>query len=180
LNPHLDESVHLSEPSDDWPLIFAAERGRLLSELSVSVEHIGSTAVPGLVAKAIVDMQLGAEVYPPSAQFVGALERMGYTSFGEAGVPGRLYFCLRGERNFNVHVVLAGGNQWLNNLALRNYLRRSATARDEYARAKLAAIASGATTLVPYSSAKAAVLASLLARAQAVQNGGSQETLSKQ
>jgi GrpB-like predicted nucleotidyltransferase (UPF0157 family) len=163
-NP-VDEPVHLHESTDAWRRTFAAERQRILGGLQLPLEHIGSTAVPGLLAKPIIDIQIGAPSYPPPEELVRALQCLGYESLGESGVPGRLYFRRRDQAAFNVHVVLHGGGHWCNNLALRDYLRRSSAARDTYARAKQDAIARAAGGLLAYSAAKADAVASLLAQA---------------
>lgn len=117
-------------------------------------------------------MQVAVPSYPPSRAFIEALERLGYENLGEAGVPGRLYFCLRGKQAFNVHVVQASGEHWFNNIALREYLRHSPCARERYAQAKLAAVASGTTRLQAYSAAKSSIVASLLAQASGDQSAG--------
>src|ERR1700730_18027185 len=64
-----------------WPGRYAAEAQRLseaLGELAVRVEHIGSTSVPGLAAKDIVDIQLSVRFFEPQAAYQEALERLGY------------------------------------------------------------------------------------------------------
>lgn len=168
----LDEPINLAEHSEDWATVFAAERTRLERALTLPLEHIGSTAVPGLVTKPVVDIQVGAPSFPPPAAVAQALERLGYDGLGDAGVPGRMYWRLRGERSFNVHVVRFDGEHWRNNLALRDYLRASPAARERYAAAKRAAVAAGAVTLLAYSQAKNDVVASLLSQAQAFAHGG--------
>ena len=130
-----------------------------------SIEHIGSTAVPGLLAKPIVDIMVGVIPFPPSASWSAAVVVLGYEALGEAGVPGRLYFRQRGRVPCNVHVVEHGGAHWVSNLALRDYLRRSPEAAARYASAKRAAIAAGATTLLTYSEAKGRVIEALVSRA---------------
>lgn len=168
----IDEPVHIVEYSDRWPVLFASERHRLLEHLSVHVwhaEHIGSTAVPGLAAKPIIDIMLGVLVYPPAAELIARLGALGYESLGEAGVVGRYYLRHRGANSFNVHVVQHLGQHWVSNLALRDYLRADESARARYADAKRAALAQGATTLLTYSAAKAHVLASLMSDAAASQ-----------
>jgi GrpB-like predicted nucleotidyltransferase (UPF0157 family) len=72
---------------------------------------------------------------------------------------------MRGGVSFNVHLVLKGGGHWRNNLALRQYLRGSPAARRRYTKAKQMALSSGAKTLLAYSAAKAAVVATLLQEA---------------
>ena len=136
------------------------------------VEHIGSTSVEGLMAKPVIDIQVGVQRYPPTASQLQALGLCGYAAHGEAGVPGRLYFTARGTVALNVHAVQFGGEHWTSNLLLRQYLRSSAAARERYALAKLAALDTGATRLVAYSSAKASVVEQLIAEAREAQSAG--------
>ncbi len=171
--PDIDEPVSLSPSQADWPLHFSAECRRIGSWLEVErrdLEHIGSTSVPGLLAKPVVDIMLGVAHWPPSEPLAHRLESLGYDSFGEGNVPGRYYFRLRCAHEFNVHVVQRGGTHWINNLALRDYLRRSPSACERYATAKLAAYESGARSLLAYSVAKADVVSHLLREALATRN----------
>jgi len=157
----LDEHVHVGEYEGDWAHWFADERKRLPAALGLASEdlqHIGSTAVAGMIAKPIVDIMIG---------FVGCH----YESFGEAGVPGRLYLRRRGLQSINRHLVCKGGNHWTNNIAMRDYLRSSAQARARYGRAKTAALAGEATALLAYSEAKAELVRTLLDEALAQQRG---------
>jgi GrpB-like predicted nucleotidyltransferase (UPF0157 family) len=173
--PELDEPVHLVEHRLEWAADFAFERSRLADALSIEpacIQHIGSTSVPDLVAKPVIDIMVGLPSYPPSDATNRQLTRLGYEPFGEAGVRGRSYFRLRdGSRSVNVHIVGIGGGHWVRNLALRDYLRNSPLARDKYGRAKRAAQASG-TTLLAYSEAKARVVIELLGEAGIDQNDG--------
>jgi len=77
-----------------------------------------------------------------------------------------------GVSSFNLHLVSKGGEHWRNNIALRDYLRRDPAARLQYAQAKIAALASDASTLLSYSAAKAAAIAALLEQALAPDGGG--------
>src|SRR2546425_4158759 len=91
----LEESVHLESYDPAWEQAFQAEEKRLSTGLRLaagSIEHIGSTAVPGLLAKPIVDIMVGIIPFPPSAPWSEAVVALGYEALGEAGVPGRLYF----------------------------------------------------------------------------------------
>ncbi len=163
----VDEPVFVTEYRSAWPSLFASEQRRICVALGVSpsdLEHIGSTAVPGLVAKPTIDLMLGVHSMPPPA-LMARITQLGYEALGEADVPGRLYFRLRGALEANLHVVLKGGSHWVNNLALREYLRSNAAARARYAQAKLAAISCGASTLLAYSAAKASAISGLLEEA---------------
>jgi GrpB-like predicted nucleotidyltransferase (UPF0157 family) len=164
----LDEPMHLAEYDASWPHLSKIEALRIQSALGVpptAIEHIGSTAVPGLVAKPIVDLMLGTAALPPPPATVSTLQGLGYQSLGEAGVPGRHYFRLRGPVSINLHVVRQFGEHWTTNIALRDYLRSDADARARYAAAKRAAVAAGAHTLLTYSDAKADSVARLVKEA---------------
>jgi GrpB-like predicted nucleotidyltransferase (UPF0157 family) len=161
----IDEPVRLSAYQEDWPGVFAAERLRLAGSLGLSseaFEHIGSTAVPGLMAKPVIDIMLGVRDLASSRAFAEPLARMGYEDFGEAGVAGRFYYRRRGDADYNLHVVEADGTHWLHNIALRDLLRTDPAARERYRAAKLAALAAGANTLLAYSQAKGPAIEALL------------------
>jgi len=148
-------------------VLFASEARRIAAALpaDVAIEHIGSTAVPGLLAKPIIDIMLGIG---PGHSLDGArsvLAALGYEDLGEAGVPGRLYFRRRAETAFNIALVGRGGSIWIANLALRTYLRTNPDAAREYAETKRSAWKSGARSLLAYSDYKSATIASLISRA---------------
>lgn len=167
----LDEPIHLDAPRPEWAALFERERARLVEALGVPpglVEHIGSTAVMGLVAKPIIDIMVGSLVEPCPDAWTAALADLGYEAMGEAGIPGRWYFRHRVVPFRNAHVVRVGGSHWVKNLAFRDYLRRSPAACRRYAAAKETVVASGATSLVAYSRAKRAIVETLLAEALAV------------
>lgn len=164
----IDEPVHIVEYNPRWPAVFATERELLCQGLALSqadIEHIGSTAIPGLEAKPVIDLMLGVTAYPPPEALALGIERLGYENLGEAGVPERHYFRRRVPEEFNLHVVRRGGKHWVSNLALREYLRANASARRRYAEAKRQALASGRKTLLSYSEAKARVINDMLTQA---------------
>ena len=169
--PDIDEPVHLVAYDTTWPAAFAAENRRIVAALAIpaeSLEHIGSTAVPGLAAKPIIDMMLGVATLTGASELIRGLQGLGYQDLGEAGVPGRIYLRLRGiEPAFNLHVMERGGEHWVNNLALRSLLRSSPQACARCAADKARAMESGNTRLLGYSAAKAPLLTELLAVARA-------------
>jgi len=157
----LDEAISLVPSDSAWPDLAAEESARLRAALvDADIEHIGSTAVPGLDGKAIIDLLIGVRELAPSLRIPD------YEAFGEAGVPGRLCFRKRGPVSFNAQVVERGGPLWRDALVLRDYLRAHPEERGRYASGKREAIASGATTLLRYSDAKAALVEGLLERAR--------------
>lgn len=164
---NLDEPIHLASHDPVWPRHFVHERDRMRMALGFdvkAVEHIGSTAVFGLRAKPIIDIMVGVERVP-CAHVFDELIQLGYEALGEAGVPGRFYFRRREDVSFNVHVVERGGTHWKSNLALRDYLRTHPEEVTRYEEAKVAAVLSGASSLLRYSEAKAFFVEELVSRA---------------
>jgi GrpB-like predicted nucleotidyltransferase (UPF0157 family) len=165
VNPDIDEPVELAEYDPRWPDWFATDAVEIQRQLASNVlqlEHFGSTAVPRALAKPIIDILVALRDWPPAKRDLDALEELGYRSFGEAGVPGRWYLIRRAAHATNLSIAQPNGALWINNLALRDYLRSHPDAAEEYGRAKQRALADGACTLIPYSAAKAAELHALL------------------
>lgn len=158
----LDEPIHLCAYDEQWPTLFVTEARRIAAALpgDVAIEHIGSTSVPGLLAKPIIDLMIGA-----SSDLRSALVALGYEDLGEAGVPGRIYLRRRAETAFNIALVERGGSIWIANLALRDFLRANPDAAREYAETKRCACESGARSLLAYSEYKSAAVARLIGRA---------------
>lgn len=163
-----EELIHIIDYDENWPDDFRAERKNLARVLKIpeaSIEHIGSTAVPGMVSKPIIDIMAGLSVVPPSNDFKARLLGLEYEFLGESGVPDRYYFRRRNDTSFNLHVVSVDGAHWKSNLALRDYLRVNADEQLRYTVAKRQALATGNTTLSTYSDAKASIVSDLLAKA---------------
>jgi GrpB-like predicted nucleotidyltransferase (UPF0157 family) len=169
--PALDEPVTLRQYDPSWPERFERERRRIAAALgaeAAGIEHIGSTAVPGLPAKPVVDVLVGVGGPPAARRVAGRVASLGYELLGEAGVPGRLHLRRRAASGaFNVHVVEHGGALWRDNLVLRDYLRAHPDDAAAYARAKARAAAAAPESLLRYSDLKASVVAELLKRARA-------------
>jgi len=94
----IDEPVELSIGRTDWAQLFTEECHKLHQVLpeEAAIEHIGSTAVPGMVAKPVIDIMVGVPCPFPGGTDFPPFSSLGYEPLGEAGVPGRLYFRKRG------------------------------------------------------------------------------------
>jgi GrpB-like predicted nucleotidyltransferase (UPF0157 family) len=173
VSANVDEPVEITDYHPHSEGRYRAERDRVrlgLATASLKFEHIGSTAVPGLAGKPIVDLMLGASppVWAALEELRPRVVALGYEDLGEAGVPGRISFRKRTAlRAFNLSLVEEGGAIWRDNLALRDYLRAHPEDAAAYAATKRAAITGGATTLLVYSAAKAPALAALVEKAHA-------------
>ena len=125
-----------------WPAAFEYERVRLVKALgpvAKGIEHYGSTAVPGLCAKPILDIMVGISPLSEWERCKPSLEALGYDYAGGAGVPGHYIFGRgrdRTERTHLVHVVEYQGESWRGSLAFRDALRSNASLRESYAQEK--------------------------------------------
>jgi GrpB-like predicted nucleotidyltransferase (UPF0157 family) len=118
-----------------WPGMFAAERDRLtgaLGEVAVRIDHVGSTAVPGLAAKPWIDIQVGVLAMRPWDAYRDPLLALGYTHHPDD--DDHEFF---DRRPHHVHVCTAGGDWARRHLAFRDLLRRDAAARAAYQEEKL-------------------------------------------
>lgn len=154
------DALNLSQPRDEWSAEAArlvARIERALGERAITVAHIGSTAVPGLVAKDVIDLQIGVRSLADADEpdFVEALGHSGFPRVGDiAGDngkdgtewPKRFHGSADPGRIAHVHVreVDGPGYRWA--LDFRDWLRADAGARDEYAALKLDLLAQGLTT----------------------------------
>ncbi|OGR63630.1 MAG: hypothetical protein A2X31_05460 [Elusimicrobia bacterium GWB2_63_22] len=136
--------VMLSTYNKEWPSLFRSERKLLkatLGNLAVAISHVGSTAVPGLCAKPILDIMLSAVSIEKAEKNIFRFERCGYRvkPRDEDSVPGRLFFSkdMDGLRCFHLHVTEAGSTFCKEHLRFRNILRKDAKAARAYARLKL-------------------------------------------
>jgi GrpB-like predicted nucleotidyltransferase (UPF0157 family) len=112
----------------NWRQLFNIEAARIvraLGEPVVKVHHIGSTAIPGIVAKPVIDILLEVEHIERLDQQAAAMQGLGYEVLGEFGIPGRRYFRQddrNGTRTHQVHGCLAGSDDAVRHIAFRAYM----------------------------------------------------------
>jgi GrpB-like predicted nucleotidyltransferase (UPF0157 family) len=114
----------------------AANIRQTLGSLALRVDHIGSTAVPGLAAKDIVDIQISVTSFDPESDYRVLSERIGFV-FRPDDDPEHRFFKLDspvGRRLVNVHVCEAGSKWEARHLAFRDYLRANPRAAADYER----------------------------------------------
>ncbi len=127
----------------EWPLKYERERkaiAEILDGNGISIYHIGSTSVPGLAAKPIIDMMAVVRSLEKVDDARGKFSELGYEYLGEFGIAGRRYFRKGGdERTHQIHIFQA--DDWNNierHLAFRDYMRTHEKERTEYAKIKTA------------------------------------------
>ncbi|MEM1126032.1 MAG: GrpB family protein [Bacteroidota bacterium] len=112
-----------------WPTLFEAEAAAIQTALEgavVALHHIGSTAIPGLHAKPVIDVLVEATEVAQIDALTPAMETSGYEAMGEYGIAGRRYFRKddrEGRRTHQVHAFVAGHAEVERHLAFRDFLR---------------------------------------------------------
>jgi len=123
-----------------WPAIFEGLRRPVwaaVRDVAVSVEHVGSTAVPGLAAKPIIDMDVVALSPDNMSEVIERLATLGYVHRGNLGIEDREAFdAPHGLPAHHLYLCLQGSAALANHLTLRDFLRRDPMAVTEYARIK--------------------------------------------
>lgn len=149
-----------------WPRQFAQEREALLGLLGSSVtaiHHIGSTSVPRLTAKPIIDLLAEADSLAALEPYRQALAQLGYIWKGEHGIAGRRYFQKGGNaRTHHLHVYACGDPEIARHLRFRDLLRTNPEAARRYQDAKLLALTASQGHPEAYQSHKSAVILALL------------------
>ena len=128
LDDRFDPAVQIVEYDLEWPALADAEMRAIqeaLGDIAVRVEHVGSTAVPGLAAKPILDLQLSVEAIEPRDRYTESLERLGYLSVPAPESPDYRLFAKPAERprTHHLHVCAAGSEHELRHIAMRDFLR---------------------------------------------------------
>jgi GrpB-like predicted nucleotidyltransferase (UPF0157 family) len=135
----MGQALVIAPYSHAWPATFASEAALLQAAFRprrVDVEHIGSTAVPGLGAKPIVDILLGAESLAAIEERILALRSWGYRYVREVEttLPQRRYFVKpdTAPETIHLHAVVRGSPFWIEHLAFRDALRADAGLAKKY------------------------------------------------
>jgi len=151
-----------------WPARFHEARTELVrvldAEWLVAIEHVGSTAVPGLSAKPIIDMLAGVRSLESVVTADEAIRGIGYLPW--VGADGRISYERRdpkGEPTHHAHFVAYGGLLWHSQLAFRDALRGNPSNREAYERLKRD-LAARYTDTRDYSEAKGPFVRALLSR----------------
>lgn len=164
----------LSEYDPEWPARFDEESTALLDalgELAVRIEHVGSTSVPGLAAKPVIDIQISVVSLIPRSPIVGSLKAFGYEHSIDPIEPQHEFFSKGydggGPQKVNVHVCEVGSTWERRHLAFRDELRRDPGAAAEYAALKRRLADEHPRDIFSYVDGKTTFIRSIEARAVA-------------
>jgi GrpB-like predicted nucleotidyltransferase (UPF0157 family) len=158
-----------------WPARFAAARdavARALGELVVAIEHIGSTAVPGLAAKPIIDLMVGVrDLAAARAAAIAPMQALGYVYLPEyeSWLTDELFFRKGppGPWTHHAHLMERVNPRWARHLAFRDHLRAHPEDAASYAAEKRRLAAQFGDDIAAYGAGKSAFIAAAHARARA-------------
>lgn len=162
-------------PYDDaWPSLYEEERARIERAIGPwveGIEHVGSTAVPGLAAKPVIDIMVGVKSIEDSSNLVERLVGIGYEYVPEFErvLPFRRYFrkMREGRRTHQIHLVERSNTEWWDrHLLFRDYLRADPEIAGEYAHLKYELSDRFGEDRVAYTDAKTHFISEIVRRAQ--------------
>ena len=166
--PKLDGPVTLASYNPEWPRLYEREADRIRSVLGDRVlllEHIGSTSVPGLAAKPIIDILLVVADPADEPDYISPLERAGYRLVIREP-DWHQHRVLKGpDTNINLHVHPPGSPEIEANLRFRDHLRADQADRGLYERVKRELAGRRWTYIQEYADAKTEVITTIMERA---------------
>jgi len=156
-----------------WSDLYRAEATAIraaLPEIEIALHHIGSTAIPGIRAKPVIDMLGEVAELRALEDRNGALMALGYEALGAHGIAGRRYFLKAdgaGRRTHHLHVYAVGDPHVARHIAFRDYLRQHPGRAAEYDRLKARLTRGGVSSREAYQSGKAPFIVRIEAEALA-------------
>jgi len=134
-----NEKIIIKEYDPQWPKLFEAEHTVIMEAIGhyvADIKHVGSTAVPGLAAKPVIDIMVGLRRILDAQDCILPIEGMEYEYVPEfeAEFPERRYFrkSMNGKRTHQIHMVEIGTDFWKRHLLFRDHLREHSKTADEY------------------------------------------------
>ena len=183
----VSDSLVIADYDPRWAQMFEEERlsvSEAIGEWLTDVQHVGSTAVPGLAAKPVIDIIAGLRSWDDREQCVAPLEALGYENRGEnalAGalifvkltddpLPGQTYLASDGRlraRTHNLHLMPRAHPEWDRHILFRDYLRQDESVARRYAELKRTLAETHGQDIDAYTSAKTEFIEVVIGRARA-------------
>ena len=166
-------TVKLSPYNAGWLKIFEKEKVLLFStlgDLVIDIQHIGSTAIPGMPAKPIVDMMASIPDFQRIEKYIQPLKKLGYEDRGQQGVPDRYIFVKGDEERRTHHLNLTEKDSsfWKEHILFLDYLHTHKEAVDEYAKLKTDLAKNFPDDRNSYTSAKAEFVKKIVEQAKEI------------
>lgn len=158
--------VILAEPTPEWASLYAHEAARISAALGpavVAIEHYGSTSIPGIKAKPIIDLLVGVPRLEDALNHIAAMEALGYDYAAHAGVPDHHIFGKGVARTHLAHFVEHESPSWFECLRFRDALRADVELALAYERLKVELAVRHPRDRATYTAGKTTFVTSVLA-----------------
>lgn len=132
--------VRLVPYTTEWKRLFEQEKARLqaaIGDYVLDIQHVGSTSIPGMVAKPILDIGIAVRNFEKAAVCIEPMVQLGYDYYGENGIPRRHFFVKGDPRTHHVHMNEITSRDWEALVVFRDYLIQHPEIAQEYAELKL-------------------------------------------
>ncbi len=131
--------VKLVPYTAEWKRLFEQEKARLqaaIGDYVLDIQHVGSTSIPGMIAKPIIDIGIAVRNFEQATVCIEPMVQLGYEYRGEHGVPRRHLFVQGDPRTHHVHMNEAHGKNWEALVLFRDYMIQHPEMAQEYAKLK--------------------------------------------
>lgn len=165
--------VRLVPYTGEWKRLFEEERTLLqtaIGQYVLDIQHVGSTSIPGMVAKPILDIGIAVTSFEEARVCISPVEQLGYEYKGEFGIPRRRYFVKGDPRTHHIHMNEMGSLDWENQVLFRDYLMQHPESAEEYAALKMELAQRYSTDREAYLDGKAPFIERVLEMARAASN----------
>jgi len=162
--------VEIVDYDPQWPIQYEKERSNILDAIghkALAIEHIGSTAVPGLGAKPIIDIIAGVEGSADADECARLLETIGYDDVTPQPETKDWYYCLgKGLHSvgYHLHLVRYGSEHWEKHIVFRDYLRTNPETAREYDNLKRRLASEHGSNRLAYTEAKTSFIESIISK----------------
>ncbi|MBL8145130.1 MAG: GrpB family protein [Anaerolineae bacterium] len=166
----MSNAIVIADYDPAWPVLAAEEIARIRASLGdrlLAIEHVGSTSVPGLAAKPLLDLMGGLQTLDEARVCVPHTEALGYHYEPGDSIPDRVYFNKgpEGARTHHLYLVELGGEYWVRHIAFRDALRADPALAADYAALKRLLAAKYGTDRLGYTEAKSDFITAVEAKA---------------
>jgi len=158
-----------------WPILYEEEKRHILEAVGrkvLAIEHIGSTAVPGLGAKPIIDIMAGVHQFADAEECLPLLQLLGYDDVTPQPGDSEWYYCLgkgkghQGEHTYHLHLVKFMSEHWEKHLLFRDFLRTCPEVAQQYYELKKKLAEKHGSNREAYTEAKTPFIESVVAQAR--------------
>ena len=132
--------VGVASYNPNWKNMYKEESEKIkniLNDIIIDIHHIGSTAIPGVKAKPVIDILVEVKDIEEVDQYNHKMEELGYEAMGEYGIPKRRFFRKGGnKRTHHIHIFQAGNEEIERHINFKKYLITNPDRRQEYSKLK--------------------------------------------